>query len=159
MSKLSPYHKDISHLATLDPYRLQELYDMHPCAEHVVKKMLVAGKRSGGKDLDTDIADCIWTLQRWQEMRREDAGAELVGVVETTNLDSAERTFEQVFPPERPWQLGTRLRCTAITSLYFTRGKEYEIMGVAGGWRSLIDDTGKCEAYLDSDLRKWFVRA
>lgn len=69
---MSIYAKDVTHLKTLDPYRLQELYQMHPCAEHVVKKMLVAGERSGGKDLDTDIADCIWTLQRWQAMREED---------------------------------------------------------------------------------------
>lgn len=70
---MSIYHKDVSHIATLDPYRLQELYQMHPCAEHVVKKMIVAGARTGGKTVDEDIADCIWTLQRWQEMRAEDA--------------------------------------------------------------------------------------
>jgi hypothetical protein len=70
---LSIYAKDVSHIKTLDPYRLQELYKMHPCAEHVVKKLLVAGEREGGKDLDTDISDCIRTLSRWQAMRAEDA--------------------------------------------------------------------------------------
>lgn len=68
----NPYARDVSHINTLDPYRLQELYKMHPCAEHVVKKLLVAGEREGGKDLDHDISDCIRTLKRWQEMRRED---------------------------------------------------------------------------------------
>lgn len=68
------YARDISHLKTMDPYRLQELYRMHPCAEHVVKKMLCAGERSGGKSLDEDIQDCIDTLTRWQEMRKEDSG-------------------------------------------------------------------------------------
>lgn len=82
---MSKYHKDVSHIKTLDPYRLQELYQMHPCAEHVVKKLLVAGERSGGKSLDTDIADCIWTLQRWQEMRAEDASR-----VDATSNDSSQ---------------------------------------------------------------------
>lgn len=68
----NPYARDVSHIKTLDPYRLQELYKMHPCAEHVVKKLLVAGEREGGKDLDHDISDCIRTLTRWQEMRKED---------------------------------------------------------------------------------------
>lgn len=70
----NPYARDVSHIKTLDPYRLQELYKMHPCAEHVVKKLLVAGEREGGKDLDHDISDCIRTLKRWQEMRAEDRG-------------------------------------------------------------------------------------
>lgn len=65
------YKKDVSHLKVLDVYRIQELWTMHPCAEHVVKKMLVAGGR-GHKDLDKDIQDCIDTLQRWQDMRKED---------------------------------------------------------------------------------------
>lgn len=69
------YAKDVSNIKTLDPYRLQELYQMHPCAEHVVKKLLVAGEREGGKDLDTDISDCIRTLKRWQAMRAEDAAS------------------------------------------------------------------------------------
>lgn len=50
---------------------------MHPCAEHVVKKLLVAGDREGGKDLDHDISDCIRTLKRWQEMRAEDKKSEV----------------------------------------------------------------------------------
>lgn len=70
----NPYARDVSHIKTLDPYRLQELYKMHPCAEHVIKKLLVAGEREGGKDLDHDISDCIRTLKRWQEMRAEDRG-------------------------------------------------------------------------------------
>lgn len=69
------YAKDVSNIKVLDPYRLQELYQMHPCAEHVVKKLLVAGEREGGKDLDTDISDCIRTLTRWQAMRAEDVAS------------------------------------------------------------------------------------
>lgn len=89
------YARDVSHIKTLDPYRLQELYQMHPCAEHVVKKLLVVGEREGAKDLDTDISDCIRTLTRWQAMRAEDAG----GLIESTSLDSPEPTFEAVEKP------------------------------------------------------------
>jgi hypothetical protein len=87
---MSKYHKDVTHLKKMDPYRLQELYQMHPCAEHVVKKMLVAGERSGGKSLDEDIQDCIDTLQRWQEMRAEDAALKFT-VVDATCEAGPER--------------------------------------------------------------------
>lgn len=85
------YARDVSHLKTLDPYRLAELYKMHPCAEHVVKKMLCAGERSGGKSLDEDIQDCIDTLTRWKEMRSEDA--QLHESPDFTGIDSAYRFF------------------------------------------------------------------
>lgn len=78
----NPYARDVSHIKTLDPYRLQELYSMHPCAEHVVKKLLCAGKRSGGKDLDKDIQDCLDTLTRWQEMRKEDRAESVKALTE-----------------------------------------------------------------------------
>lgn len=92
------YARDVSHIKTLDPYRLQELYQMHPCAEHVVKKLLVAGERSGGKTMDRDIQDCLDTLTRWQAMRAEDARLDRV---ETTALDSPEPTFELIEKPPR----------------------------------------------------------
>lgn len=98
---MSIYHKDVTHLKTLDPYRLQELYQMHPCAEHVVKKLLVAGERSGGKSLDEDIADAIWTLKRWQEMRAEDAALKFE-VVDTTSNDDSTPVFEAVHGSAMP---------------------------------------------------------
>lgn len=109
---MSKYHKDVSHIKTLDPYRLQELYQMHPCAEHVVKKLLVAGERSGGKTLDQDIADCVWTLQRWQEMRAEDAQrvdatceADVVGggFAAAHGVDVASRYGGILIPSEAEW--------------------------------------------------------
>lgn len=88
------YAKDVSNIKTLDPYRLQELYQMHPCAEHVVKKLLVAGEREGGKDLDTDISDCIRTLTRWQAMRAEDvANATVSPGIDATHSESFDREF------------------------------------------------------------------
>lgn len=88
------YAKDVSNIKVLDPYRLQELYQMHPCAEHVVKKLLVAGEREGGKDLDTDISDCIRTLTRWQAMRAEDAASATVSPgIDATHSESFDREF------------------------------------------------------------------
>lgn len=71
--KFSHYHKDVSGLDFIDVYRVFLLYQVtDPCIQHAVKKLLVAGGR-GAKDLDKDIAEAIVTLQRWQEIRREDA--------------------------------------------------------------------------------------
>lgn len=138
---MSKYHKDVSHIKTLDPYRLQELYQMHPCAEHVVKKLLVAGERSGGKSLDQDIADCVWTLQRWQEMRAEDAATH-TDLIETTGGDYAERIFE---PLERAflnrynwkeapaWAKYAATDASGIAYWYASRPKETHRQWAPGG--------------------------
>jgi hypothetical protein len=57
----------------IDVYRLLELFQVtDQSIGHAVKKLLVAGGRGAGKNIDKDIAEAIDTLQRWQEMRRED---------------------------------------------------------------------------------------
>lgn len=57
----------------IDVYRVIDIFQVtHPCAQHVLKKVLVPGSR-GHKDLDRDIQDMIDTLLRWQEMRLEEA--------------------------------------------------------------------------------------
>jgi len=72
--KHSHYKKDVSHLKMIDVYRVLDLFGQHhPCAQHALKKILCAGIR-GAKDTDKDIQEAIDTLERWQEMRREDAG-------------------------------------------------------------------------------------
>ena len=72
--KHTHYYKDVSHLETVDIYRVLELFKVtDPCLQHAVKKLLCAGIR-GAKDKDKDIQEAIDTLQRWQEMRREDLG-------------------------------------------------------------------------------------
>jgi hypothetical protein len=68
------YKKDVRHIDMLDVYRLLDLFAVtHPCPQHAVKKLLVAGGR-GAKDTDKDIQEAIDTLVRWQGMRAEDAG-------------------------------------------------------------------------------------
>lgn len=68
------YFEDVSGLATVDVYRVLELFDVYdPCLQHAVKKLLVAGGR-GVKDQGRDVQEAIDTLTRWQEMRAEDQG-------------------------------------------------------------------------------------
>jgi hypothetical protein len=60
----------------IDVYRVLQLFNVtDPCIAHAVKKLLVAGAR-GDKaivsTLERDVKEAIDSLQRWQEMRRED---------------------------------------------------------------------------------------
>ena len=67
------YKKPVAGLQFVDVYRVLALFGVtDPCIQHAVKKMLVAGGR-GAKDISQDVQEAIDTLQRWQEMRREDA--------------------------------------------------------------------------------------
>ena len=72
--KHAHYKKDISHLNTLDIYRVTELFNPHSCGAHIAKKALCSGQR-GHKDLLTDIQDIIDTAERWKEMLIEDEKA------------------------------------------------------------------------------------
>lgn len=69
--KHSHYKKDVSHLKMIDPYRISDLYNLHPCADHIMKKSLCAGNR-GHKDMLRDIQDIIDTAERWKQMIKED---------------------------------------------------------------------------------------
>ena len=74
MKKHSHYYKDVSHLDTIDVYRVIQLFGVtDPCLQHAIKKLLVAGMRGGGKDIDKDIQEVIDSCVRFQEMRQEDA--------------------------------------------------------------------------------------
>lgn len=74
-AKHSHYFKDVSHLSTIDVYRVLHLFGVaDPCLQHAAKKLLVAGGR-GTKDIGHDIQDVIDSLERWKRMRAEDARA------------------------------------------------------------------------------------
>lgn len=69
----SHYFKDVSKLDTIDVYRVLSLFNVtDPCIQHAVKKLLVAGGRGAGKDINKDIQEAIDSLLRWKEMRAED---------------------------------------------------------------------------------------
>lgn len=66
------YFRDVTHLTTLDFYRLVELFDIRDGAvQHILKKCLAVGER-GHKDLRHDLQDMIDTAQRKLDMLRED---------------------------------------------------------------------------------------
>lgn len=67
----SHYHKHCPY-EYVDVYRVLEMFQVtDPCLQHAIKKLLVAGSRGGGKDMDKDIAEVIVTLTRWQQMQEE----------------------------------------------------------------------------------------
>lgn len=73
MNKHSHYFKDVSHLKTVDVYRVLKLFNVaDPCLQHAIKKLLVAGGRGAGKDPRQDIQEAIDSLQRSLDMMSED---------------------------------------------------------------------------------------
>lgn len=71
--KHSHYFKDVSRLDLIDVYRVLALFQVtDPCIQHAVKKLLVAGGRGAGKDLDKDVREAIDSLNRFLEMKKED---------------------------------------------------------------------------------------
>jgi MarR-like DNA-binding transcriptional regulator SgrR of sgrS sRNA len=74
--KHNHYFKSTVHLDAVDVYRVLELFEVtNPCLQHAVKKLLCAGDR-GAKDMEQDVQEAMDTLERWQDMCRED---ELIG--------------------------------------------------------------------------------
>lgn len=70
--KHSHYYKSVSKLEYVDVYRILSLYNVtDPCLQHAIKKLLVAGGRGAGKDINRDIQEAIDTLDRWQEIQQE----------------------------------------------------------------------------------------
>lgn len=71
--KHSHYFKSVAHLDVIDVYRVLELYDVRsPHLQHAIKKLLVAGGRGAGKNIERDVQEAMDTLSRWFEMRLED---------------------------------------------------------------------------------------
>jgi hypothetical protein len=74
--KHNHYFKSTVHLDAVDVYRVLELFNVtNPCLQHAVKKLLCAGGR-GAKDMEQDVQEAMDTLERYQDMCRED---ELIG--------------------------------------------------------------------------------
>lgn len=74
------YHKNVSHLDTIDAYRVLERFGVtDPAIQHAIKKLLVAGGR-GSKDIQTDIQEAIDSLTRWQEMLSENEAEAILGL-------------------------------------------------------------------------------
>lgn len=77
--KHNHYFKDVRDIDHIDVYRVLLAFQVtDPCIQHAVKKLLVAGGRGAGKDITRDIKEAIDSLERWNEMRAEEAAAKLL---------------------------------------------------------------------------------
>lgn len=71
-NKHSHYHKDVSHLKSIDIYRMLELFGVTDQAlGHAVKKLMCAGQR-GSKSFEQDVREAVDTLNRRLQMLAED---------------------------------------------------------------------------------------
>lgn len=67
------YYKDVSHLNTIDVYRVLKLFNVtDPCIQHAVKKLLVAGGRGAGKGVERDLREAVDSINRALQMIAED---------------------------------------------------------------------------------------
>lgn len=63
-------------VTAIDMYRFAEMFEITDSSLfHAVKKIVAAGKR-GSKTVEQDVQEAIDSLQRWQEMRREETPAQ-----------------------------------------------------------------------------------
>jgi hypothetical protein len=70
--KYPHYFKSVSHLETVDVYRVLTLFKVtEPCIQHAIKKLLCAGDR-GDKSMIKDITEARDSLNRHLEMLQED---------------------------------------------------------------------------------------
>ena len=71
--KHSHYYKDVSHLKDIDVDRVLKLFNVtDPCVQHAVKKLLVAGGRGAGKDIERDLREAVDSINRALQMIAED---------------------------------------------------------------------------------------
>jgi len=67
------YFKNVSHLKVIDVYRVLKLFNVtDPCVQHAVKKLLVAGGRGAGKDIERDLREAVDSINRALQMIAED---------------------------------------------------------------------------------------
>ena len=70
--KYPHYFKSVSHLETVDVYRVLSLFQVNDaCIQHAIKKLLCAGDRGDKSDIK-DITEARDTLNRHLEMLDED---------------------------------------------------------------------------------------
>lgn len=70
--KYPHYFKSVSHLETVDVYRVLSLFKVNDsCIQHAIKKLLCAGDR-GDKSMIKDITEARDSLNRHLEMLDED---------------------------------------------------------------------------------------
>lgn len=111
-NKHGHYYKDVSKLQVIDVYRVLQLFNVNdPCIQHAVKKLLVAGGRGAGKDITKDISEAIDSLERWEEMDRENT-APLATTLTVTNSTLPLAPKNPVPPPKSELQKSFSSACS-----------------------------------------------
>ena len=101
--KHNHYFKDCPY-ERVDVYRIIEIFGVtDPCIQHALKKLLCSGVR-GHKDQEKDIQDVIDTLERWKQMRNEDAEATSSGELSPkADLPKVSKADADIDNPVKPW--------------------------------------------------------
>ena len=83
----SAYHREVPttspkcgerHAVTIDVYIILHIFGVTAqTIAHAIKKLLMPGQRLGGKSMDQDVSEAIWSLRRWEEIRAAEAAKEL----------------------------------------------------------------------------------
>jgi hypothetical protein len=72
MIKHPHYYKRVEGLTHIDVYRVLLLFGVvDPCIQHAVKKLLVAGGRGAGKNIERDVNEAIDSLNRYLQIQAE----------------------------------------------------------------------------------------
>ena len=74
MSKKYPkYYKSVEGLTEVDVYAVHMLFEIDDTSgaiQHASKKLLLSGKRTGGKTFFEDVKEARDTLNRWLELNQ-----------------------------------------------------------------------------------------
>lgn len=78
ITKSSVYHKSCPHCGRLlDVYNVLEMFGpISHSIGHAIKKLLMLGKRNGGKPPIQDANEAIQSIERWREMQQAQLGKE-----------------------------------------------------------------------------------
>lgn len=105
MSKHSHYHKDVTHLKTIDVYRTLELFGVTDQAlGHAIKKLLCAGQRGAGKTFEQDVREAVDTLNRRLQMLAEDDVPRMAAGGPERLPDETVLEYRQRIEAVIPWQ-------------------------------------------------------
>lgn len=74
VAEKNPHYYKKTPVKVVDVYRVLKMFNVtDPCLQHAIKKLLVAGNRGAGKDIDRDVQEAAQSLERYFEMKNEDS--------------------------------------------------------------------------------------
>jgi hypothetical protein len=114
--KHSHYFKPVPRGVThIDVYRVLQMFSVtDQCLGHAMKKLLVAGGRGAGKNIDQDIQEAIDSLLRWQEIQKEDSDSVTGDGVtdDTATTQSSSVVYDETNNPWLPTGILNRSQVT-----------------------------------------------